>query len=224
VSGTAPSLEKGRGCRITESVSKNTKKMGVTAVLSQEEILKIFKNSGALWEGHFVYTSGLHGNKYIQCARVSQFPEYNELLCKELAGRYKEQDIDVVLGAAVGGIIICYELARQLSARSVFAERVEGKMTLRRGLEINEGERVLLVEDVVTTGGTVKELVPLVESRGGIIVGGAAFVNRNPERVKFDFPFETLLSTVFSDYPPEECPLCKEGIPFDRPGSRTLAK
>ena len=96
-------------------------------MLSQEEITKIFKESGALWEGHFVYSSGLHGDKYIQCARVFQHPEYTELFCKELAKRYKDSDIDVVLGPAVGGIIISYEMARQLSARSVFAERVEGK-------------------------------------------------------------------------------------------------
>ena len=191
-------------------------------MLSQDDVIRIFKASGALWEGHFVYSSGRHGNSYVQCARVSQFPEYNELFCSELARRFQNQGVDVVLGPAVGGIIISYELARQLSARSVFAERVEGKMTLRRGLEIKEGEKVLLVEDVVTTGGTVKELVPLVEACGGIIVGAAAFVNRNPQRVKFDFPLETLLSGTMSDYLPEECPLCKEGIPFDRPGSKKL--
>lgn len=191
-------------------------------MLSQEEIVKIFKDCGALLEGHFVYSSGRHGKIYIQCALVSQFPEYNELFCAELANRFKGQDIDVVLGPAVGGIIISYELAKQLSARSVFAERVEGKMTLRRGLNIKKGEKVLLVEDVVTTGGTVRELIPIVENCGGIIVGAAAFANRNPRRVKFDFPFETLLSGVVEDYLPEECPLCKEGIPFDRPGSKNL--
>lgn len=196
--------------------------MGGGNVLTQDDVSRIFKSCDALWQGHFVYSSGRHGSVYIQCARVSQFPEYNELFCGELASRFKDQQIDVVLGPAVGGIIISYELARQLSARSIFAERVEGKMTLRRGLEINKGEKVLLVEDVVTTGGTVKELIPLVEAKGGEIVGAAAFVNRNPQRVKFDFPLETLLSGMMSDYPPEECPLCKEGIPFDRPGSKNL--
>lgn len=191
-------------------------------MLSQDDVVKIFKMCGALWEGHFVYSSGRHGNTYIQCARVSQYPEYNELFCTELARRFKDYHIDVVLGPAVGGIIISYELARKSSARAVFSERVDGKMTLRRGLQINEGEKVLLVEDVLTTGGTVKELVPLVEENGGIIVGAAAFVNRNPQRIKFDFPLETLLSGKMNDYLPEECPLCKEGIPFDRPGSRNL--
>lgn len=191
-------------------------------MLSKEEIIRIFKACGALLDGHFVYSSGRHGNAYIQCARVSQFPKYNELFCTELAARFHGQQIDVVLGPAVGGIIISYELARQLSARSVFAERVEGKMTLRRGMEINKGEKVLLVEDVVTTGGTVKELIPLVEEMGGEIVGAVAFVNRNPQRVKFDFPLETLLSDTMSDYAAEECPLCKKEIPFDKPGSKNL--
>ncbi len=191
-------------------------------MLSHEDINRIFKASGGLWEGHFVYSSGLHGKAYFQCARVSQYPEYNEMLCGELASRFRDQGIDVVLGAAVGGIIISYEMARQLEARSVFAERVEGKMTLRRGLEIKEGEKVLLVEDVVTTGGTVRELMPVVQERGGEIVGIAAFVNRNPQRVQFDYPLETLLSLTVVDYLPEECPLCKAGVPLDKPGSKSL--
>lgn len=191
-------------------------------MLNQDDVLRIFKLCGAFWEGHFVYSSGLHGDTYIQCARVSQFPEYNELFCEDLARRFQGRSIDVVLGPAVGGIIISYELARQLKAKAVFAERVEGKMTLRRGLEIEKGEKVLLVEDVITTGGTVKELIPLVEGHGGVIAGAAAFVNRNPRRVKFDFPLETLLSLTINDYLPEECPLCKQGIPFDKPGSKNL--
>lgn len=191
-------------------------------MLSQEDITRIFKACGGLWEGHFVYSSGRHGKAYFQCARVSQYPEYNELLCAELASRFRDKEIDVVLGPAVGGIIISYEMARQLKARSVFAERVDGKMTLRRGLDIEEGEKVLLVEDVVTTGGTVKEMMPLVQEHGGEIVGVAAFVNRNPQRVKFDYPLETLLSLMVVDYLPEECPLCQEGIPLDKPGSKSL--
>ena len=191
-------------------------------MLNQDEITRIFKECGALWEGHFVYSSGRHGSVYIQCARVSQYPQYNELFCKELSRRFENKNIDVVLGPAVGGIIIAYELARQLGARAIFAERVEGKMTFRRGMEIKKDEKVLLIEDVVTTGGTVRELIPLVEDNGGKIVGAAAFVNRNTQRVKFDFPLETLLSGVMMDYLPEECPLCKEGIPFDKPGSKNL--
>lgn len=193
-------------------------------MLSQEDITRIFKAAGGLWEGHFAYASGRHGKAYFQCARVSQYPEYNELLCEELALRFQDQGIDVVLGPAVGGIIISYEMARQLKARSVFAERVEGKMTLRRGLEINQGEKVLLVEDVVTTGGTVKELMPVVLDRGAEIVGIAAFVNRNPQRVQFDYPLETLLSLTVVDYLPEECPLCKAEVPLDTPGSKSMKK
>lgn len=191
-------------------------------MLNQDEITRIFKECGALWEGHFVYSSGRHGSVYIQCARVSQYPQYNELFCKELSRRFENKNIDVVLGPAVGGIIIAYELARQLGARAIFAERVEGKMTFRRGMEIKKDEKVLLIEDVVTTGGTVRELIPLVEDNGGKIAGAAAFVNRNTQRVKFDFPLETLLSGVMMDYLPEECPLCKEGIPLDKPGSKNL--
>ena len=191
-------------------------------MLSQDEVKQVFKTCDALWEGHFLFSSGLHSNTYIQCARVSQYPKFNELLCRELAEFFREEQVNAVLGPAMGGIIIAYELARQLNARALFTERVEGEMKLRRGMNINAGERVLVVEDVITTGGTVKELVPVVEGKGAAIVGGAAFVNRNVERVKFDFPFKALLEGVMEDYLPEDCPLCREGIPLIKPGSKYI--
>jgi len=189
-------------------------------MLKHEEVREIFKSCGALWEGHFLFTSGLHSNTYVQCAKVSQYPKYNELFCKELASRFDLENVDVVMGPALGGIIIAYELARQLDARAIFTERVNGEMKLRRGMEIAKGERVLIVEDVITTGGTIRELIPIVEENGGFVVGIAAFVNRNKERVKFDFQTEALFEGVMEDYLPEECPLCKEGIPLEKPGSR----
>ncbi|NLO88864.1 MAG: orotate phosphoribosyltransferase [Clostridia bacterium] len=189
-------------------------------MLTQEKVEEILKSCGALWEGHFLFTSGLHGNKYIQCAKVTQYPKYNELFCKELASRFEADKVDVVLGPAIGGILIAYEMARQLDARAIFTERVDGKMTLRRGMGIEEGENVLVVEDVITTGGTVRELIPIVQEYKGNVVGIAAFVNRNKERVKFDYPVETLYEGVMEDYKPEDCPLCKEGLPLIKPGSR----
>ncbi|HBT19903.1 MAG TPA: orotate phosphoribosyltransferase [Peptococcaceae bacterium] len=189
-------------------------------MLTKAKVEEILKSCGALWEGHFLFTSGLHGDKYIQCAKVSQYPKYNELFCRELASRFDAGTIDVVLGPAVGGILIAYEMARQLDARAIFTERVDGKMKLRRGMCIEEGENVLIVEDVITTGGTVKELIPIVQESKGNVVGIAAFVNRNKDRVKFDYPVEVLYEGVLEDYKPEDCPLCKKGIPLVKPGSR----
>lgn len=189
-------------------------------MLTEEKVTEIFKSCGAMWEGHFLFTSGLHGNTYIQCAKVSQYPEYNELFSKELASRFNKDEIDVVLGPAVGAIIVSYEMARQLGVRSIFSERVDGEMKLRRGMEIKKGENVLVVEDVVTTGGTVNELISVVEREGGNVSGIAAYVNRNVERVNFYYKEEYLIKGVMEDYSPEDCPLCKQNIPLVKPGSR----
>ena len=169
-------------------------------------------------------TSGLHGSAYVQCAKVLQYPKYNEILCKELASRFEKDNYnaDVVLGAAVGGILVSYELARQFDARAIFAERVDGELKLRRGMEIFEGENVLIVEDVITTGGTTKELIELTKMYNCSIIGIAALVNRNPEKAKFDFKTEVLLSEVMEDYDPQNCPLCNKGIPLIKPGSRKI--
>ena len=139
--------------------------------ISSEEVLKIFKETGALLEGHFLLSSGLHSPRYFQCAKVLQYPEYSELLCRQIARHFYTSEIELVVSPAIGGIIVGYEVARQLEARNIFAERESGVMKLRRGFEIKSGERVLVCEDVVTTGGSVFEVIELVKNAGGKLLG-----------------------------------------------------
>jgi len=193
-------------------------------MLTEDEIKEIFLKTNAFLEGHFLLSSGLHSPYYLQCARVFQYPEYGELLCKELARRIEEADIncEVVIAPALGGVIVSYELARQLGVRGIFAERVNGNLTLRRGFEIREGEKVIVVEDVITTGGSLRETMEIVKERGGTIVATASIVDRSAGKVNFGVPFFTLWSLNVPAYTPEVCPLCKQKIPIEKPGSRNL--
>lgn len=188
--------------------------------LSTEEITKIFIDSGALLEGHFRLTSGRHSNRYIQCARVLMEPKYTEKLCSHLAEAFKDDRVDLVVGPAMGGIVISYEMARQLGTPSLFTERVDGKMALRRNFNIEPGQRVLVVEDVVTTGGSVKEVIDIVKAKGGEVVGVALLVDRSNGKVKLGTRIEACLSMDVVSYEASECPLCKDGIPIVKPGSR----
>ncbi|HTY60457.1 MAG TPA: orotate phosphoribosyltransferase [Bacteroidota bacterium] len=192
--------------------------------MEHEHLLSIFRDSGALLEGHFQLTSGLHSNRYFQCARVLQFPHYTELLCSELAHQFRPAGIDVVIAPALGGIVVGQEVGRQLRARTLFAERKEGVMQLRRGFDIAPGEKVLVCEDVVTTGGSVSEVISLVRSRGGNVAGVAFIVDRSGGKVKFPLdPGGLQCSLMAMDvvaYPPSECPLCAQGLPVVKPGSR----
>ncbi|MCD6093718.1 MAG: orotate phosphoribosyltransferase [Candidatus Omnitrophica bacterium] len=189
--------------------------------MSEEEILQIFQRCGALLEGHFELSSGLHSNKYLQCALVLQYPKYAFLLAEALAQRFSQQKIDVVIGPALGGIIIAYEVAKFLNARALFAEREQGKMALRRGFEINEGEKVLIIEDVITTGGSVKELIDLLRERKGEVAGLGAIVDRRPQPSdKQSFQYEYLLKLRIKTFSPSDCPLCKQNIPLVKPGSK----
>lgn len=188
--------------------------------LSTEEIKKIFIDSGALLEGHFRLTSGRHSDRYIQCARVLMEPNYTAALCGHLAEAFKEDAVDVVVGPAMGGIVISYEMARQLGVPSLFTERVDGKMTLRRNFIIEKGQKVLVVEDVVTTGGSVKEVIDIVRENGGIVVGVALLVDRSNGKVDLGAKVEACLSMDVKSYEEEECPLCKAGLPIIKPGSR----
>ena len=189
--------------------------------LSKEEIKKIFINSGALLEGHFRLTSGRHSNRYIQCARVLMEPKYTEALCSHLAEAFKDQKIDLVVGPAMGGIIISYEMARQLGTPSLFTERVEGKMALRRNFNIEKGQKVLVVEDVVTTGGSVQEVMDIVKEKGGEVVGIALLVDRSNDKIDLGAKIEACLSMDVISYKEKDCPLCKEGKPIVKPGSRS---
>lgn len=188
--------------------------------LSTEEIKKIFIDSGALLEGHFRLTSGRHSDRYIQCARVLMEPNYTAALCGHLAEAFKEDAVDVVVGPAMGGIVISYEMARQLGVPSLFTERVDGKMTLRRNFTIAPGQKVLVVEDVVTTGGSVKEVIDIVRENGGVVVGVALLVDRSNGKVDLGARVEACLSMDVKSYEEEECPLCKAGLPIIKPGSR----
>jgi orotate phosphoribosyltransferase len=193
-------------------------------MLDQAEILKIFHETGVWQEGHFLLTSGQHSGNYLQCAKVLQYPQYTEVLCREIARRFAEDKIDLVAAPAIGGILIAYEVARHLKTKMLFTERVGKEMTLRRGFTLEPGAKVLVVEDVITTGGSVQEVIDLLQKQGGNISGVATFVDRSGGKVKFLPRTEALLSLEVTSYSPEECPLCQAGLAVEKPGSRKLAK
>jgi len=190
--------------------------------LSNEEILELFKKHQALKEGHFLLTSGRHSNRYLQCALVLQYPAVAEKLCRQLIKKIKIaiQDIDIVIGPAIGGITLAYEIGRQLGAVALFAEREDKVMTLRRGFSIPQGAKVLVVEDVITTGGSVKETIQVVKEYGGEVVGVASLVDRSGGKVDLGYPLYSLLSMEVVSYEADACPLCQEGLPIVKPGSR----
>jgi len=190
----------------------------------REAILEVFREAGALLEGHFLLSSGLHSPKYLQCALVLQDPARAERLCSRLARAFADDRVETVVGPAMGGILVAYELARALGARAIFAEREEGRMRLRRGFRIETGQRVLLAEDVVTTGGSLREVLALVREAGAEVVGVAALVDRTSGRDPgFGMPLTALVQLDVPTHVPEECPLCREGVPVVKPGSRTAA-
>lgn len=191
--------------------------------MNKEQVLEIFRQSGALLEGHFRLTSGRHSNRYMQCAQVLQYPAQTEKLAAFLSEKIKEAvgTPDVVIGPAMGGILVAYEVGRALGVRSIFAERENGAMTLRRSFAIRPGEKVAVCEDVVTTGGSVREVMDVVEKAGGKIEAVAALVDRSNGQVDFGVPFRAALTMEVVSWEPQECPLCKEGTPAIKPGSRT---
>ena len=186
------------------------------------EIEQMFIDSEALLNGHFKLTSGRHSDRYIQCAKVLQYPHYTSKLCQDLAERFQNEQIDLVIGPAMGGIIVAYEVARHLKVRAIFTEREDKVMTLRRGFTIKPGEKVLVVEDVITTGGSVKEVIDIVRQLGGIVAGVAVLVDRSAGKVDLGVPTESLFSLEVKSYLPEECPLCKSNLPLVKPGSRKV--
>jgi orotate phosphoribosyltransferase len=192
--------------------------------MDRQEALAIFKQSGALLEGHFQLTSGLHSNQYFQCAKVLQYPQHTTVLCEDIAAQFRDKSIDVVVAPAMGGIVVGQEVGRLLNARTLFTERKDGEMQLRRGFEIRSGERVLVCEDVVTTGGSVVEVIRIVNGRGGIVSGVGFIVDRSGGRVRFDVAEggrqHAVLHMDVVAFKPEECPLCKQGSRAEKPGSR----
>ncbi|MBC7321342.1 orotate phosphoribosyltransferase [bacterium] len=184
------------------------------------EVLDLLYKRGAVMKGHFLLSSGLHSDTYVQCALISQYPEDNSLLANKIAELFKGREISLVVGPAIGGITIAYETARALGVRSIFAERESGILTFRRGFTVSEDENVLIVEDVITTAGTVRELKDLVLSCGGNVVGISSIVNRGNINDVDGIPVKSLVYISLSTYNPEECPLCKNNVPIVKPGSR----
>jgi orotate phosphoribosyltransferase len=190
--------------------------------MTNEEVLNIFKKTGAFLEGHFILTSGFHSPHYFQCAKVLQYPEYNTLFSKEIANHFSNIKIDVVVTPAVGGIVFGTEIGRILNARTIFTERENGKMTLRRGFEINENEKVLVCEDVVTTGGSVFEIIDLIKEKNANLIGVGFIIDRSNEKVNFGCKQFSLARLDVIKFSPEDIPDWLAKIPVTKPGSRSL--
>ncbi|MEW6189111.1 MAG: orotate phosphoribosyltransferase [Actinomycetota bacterium] len=188
-----------------------------------EEVLKILGEKGAILRGHFQLSSGRHSDTYLQCAMVCQYPDVTNALARELAIPHQKSEVNVVITPAIGGIILGYAVAQFLGCRMVFAERERKKLSLRRGFSIKAGEKVLVVEDVVTTGGTIKEMIDLVKGYGGEVIGVASLIDRSEDEV-FEKPLHSLVKMKIKSYSSEDCPLCKRGIPISIPGSRGIIK
>lgn len=190
-------------------------------MLNNEEVVKIFLDSGALMEGHFLLTSGRHSDQYMQCAKVLQYPHYTEKLARQLAEKFRDDNIEIVIGPALGGIIVAYEVARQLKVPAIFTERVDGEMVLRRGFTMIAGQRALVVEDVVTTGGSVREVMNVVEKLGAKVAGVGVLVDRSNGQVDFGVKQEAVLTMDINSWEASACPLCAQGkLPPIKPGSR----
>lgn len=193
-------------------------------MITQDRVMGILKEAGVLLEGHFKLTSGRHSNRYLQCAKIFRNTKYSEELCAALAEQYKNDGVRIVIGPAMGAVQMAYEVSRPLQCENFFTERDEdGKMTLRRGFVVNPGDRVLVVEDVVTTGGSVREVIELVNAAGGIVVGVGSIVDRTGGKIDFGVPFRAVISVDVESWEPEECPLCKAGASAPiKPGSRKI--
>ena len=190
--------------------------------MTQDEVLGIYKRTGALLTGHFLLSSGLHSEQYLQSALVLQLPDIATKLCAGLAGHFKDKKVEAVIAPALGGVFVSHETARALGVRALFAERVNGELTLRRGFTIKPGERVLVVEDVITTGKSTKETIEVVKKAGGVVVAAGSLVDRSGGKAELGVPYKSLVTLNVPAYTPEACPLCKAGSAPVKPGSRGL--
>lgn len=186
------------------------------------KIEEALHRTGVLKQGHFLLSSGRHSRQYMQCAQLLQYPQEAEMAGKALAELFRDEAVDVVVGPALGGVIIAHEVARALGVRCLFTERKEGVMELRRGFAIQPGERALVIEDVVTTGGSVKEVIEVLEPLGATIVGVGSIVDRSGGQNPFSYPYRALTKVDIETYAPENCPMCREGQPAVKPGSRGM--
>ncbi len=189
--------------------------------MDSQEILDIFRQYDALLEGHFILTSGLHSDRYIQCALVLQHPQAAEKLGAELATRLRAHgSATATVAPALGGILVAHEVARALRNRALFTERQDGAMTLRRGFQLAAGEPVVVVEDVITTGGSTLETIQAVERAGGRVIAAGSLIDRSGGTALPGIPREALVTLNVQNFKPADCPLCKAGIPAIKPGSR----
>ncbi len=188
--------------------------------MTENQLLDIFRKYHALLEGHFVLSSGLHSDRYVQCALVLQHPRVAEQLCSQLADQLRHLGPSVVAAPALGGVLVAHEVARALAVRSIFTERQDGAMTLRRGFSLEPNEKVLVVEDVITTGLSTRETIQCIEQSGGKVVGAGSLIDRSGGTADVGLVKASLINLKIQNYNPAECPLCQAGIPAVKPGSR----
>ena len=188
-------------------------------MMTQEEVRGLLLETGAIMEGHFLLTSGRHSAQYVEKFNVLQHPLHTQHLCKAMAEKFKNAGIETVVGPMTGGILLAHETGKALGTRAIFTERVAGRMTFRRGFTLRPGERVLIVEDIVTTGGSIKEVIDVVKSLGAVPVAVSMLVDRSGGKADFgDVPKTALLTMDVESYAPEECPLCREDVPMTKRG------
>ena len=190
--------------------------------MTRLELLDLFRRCGALLEGHFRLSSGLHSSGYLQSALLLQHPQHAEALGRAIGDRARDLRPDVVLSPALGGVVIGQEVGRALGVRAIFAERQDGALMLRRGFTLGGSDRVLIVEDVLTTGGSTRETMQVAQAAGAQVVGAASIVDRSGGSARLDVPFHALLDIALPTYEPDQCPLCAQGLPIVKPGSRPV--
>ncbi len=190
--------------------------------MDKNDILEIFRSTGALLEGHFVLTSGRHSATYFQCAKVLQYPEYLTLFSRIIADHFEDNKIDTVISPAIGGIVVGTDVGRQLGVKTIFTERKDGTMKLRRGFEIEKGERILIVEDVLTTGGSIKEVIEIVKERNGKIAGVGVVVDRSGGNIKLFKKQVAVIENKTISFDENEIPEYLAEIPIQKPGSRNI--
>lgn len=194
--------------------------MRTTDSNESSEVLALFSKTGALLEGHFILSSGLHSGRYLQCALVLQHPDYAAELGRRLAAKFSSESVTAVVAPAIGGIIVAHEVARAIGVRAMFTERESGIMTLRRGFRFEPDERVLVVEDVITTGGSTIETIDAVRRHGATVVGAGSLIDRSGGSADIRLSRAALVTLHVPSYSVQECPLCRQGIPATKPGSR----
>lgn len=185
--------------------------------MKEEKILDMLKETGVILEGHFQLTSGRHSNRFLLCSQLLQHPNLTEKICRLMAAPFRSKGVETLIGPAMGGVILSYEVARALGARAIFAEFIEGEITLKRGFQVSEGEKVLVVEDAVTTGGSVQKVIDLLKTCKANIAGVSMIVDRSGGAVNFGLPQSALVTMQIESYQPQDCPLCRSGLPLQKP-------